>query len=140
MKNILLLSIVALSILGCSKEDDPAPPTCNTVRFMTNNETLTISISGASPYMPNPRDCQDITLRTDNAFITSTSPLFGIEHKTNYHWLCPLGMIKSVYVTPNVGYRLDGWYCNGVPLVDMSVPFMSAPVIVNAVMLPVAAQ
>lgn len=132
---------MSLAILGCgSKDDGPAPSNGDSVRFVTNHTTLSISIGGKAPYLPNPVECQEIILHTDNALITYVSSVMGIENKTDYDMLCPRGMMKSVYVTPNAGYRFDGWYCNGAPLVDMTVPFMSDAVTVNAVMVPVSVQ
>lgn len=137
MKTLLILSIVTLSIVGCGSNDESTQSN-NNVHINANNETLFISIDGVTPNMPSPSNCQKIILKTENALITYSYK--EIVKKTNFSFLFPNGVNTSVFVTPNAGYHFDGWYCNGNPVNDMSIPFMSDPVIVNAVMIPIVVQ
>lgn len=140
MKNILLLSILSLSLIGCGSNDDsPAITDDGKCTFTTNQRSASIQTSGIlNGPPPPPSECQEFIISTDNGYIA-----YKTETAMSYHFYIPKGYTGTFQAYPNPGYTFDGWYKNDTKIDSLSFEYVSGndgAVTIEAKMIPVAVQ
>lgn len=139
MKNILLLSILSLSLIGCGsdKPDSQAITDDGKFTFTTNQRTASVHTSGIlNGPPPPPSECQEFIISTDNGYIA-----YKNETAMSYHFFIPKGYAGTFQAYPNAGYAFEGWYSDGVKIDSLSFPFVAGgSVTVEAKIIPVSVQ
>ncbi len=141
MKNILILSILSLSLIGCGgSSDDPSQTqsVSNDCTFIANEKSASLRLAGLplNGPPPPPSECQEFIIYTNNGYIVNND-----RQQTLYHFFMPQGYTTSFQVYPSNGYIFDGWYCNDNKINILNFPYLAGEtgaVTIEARMIPVA--
>jgi hypothetical protein len=142
MKNILLLTVLSLTLIGCGSNNDSSDTSYDNVNntLTTTAQVASIRCAGqplAGP-PPPPSECQEFTIFAENGTITMNG-----RNQSNFRLLMPKGYSATFNAVPNVGFSFEGWYSNGVKIDGLTFPFVTGEgngVTVEAKMIPVAIQ
>ena len=142
MKNILLLSILSLSILGCgsNNDSDSTQVVSNDCTFIANEKSASIRMAGLplNGPPPPPSECQEFIIFTNNGYIVNKD-----RQQTSYHFFMPQGYTTSFQAYPNTGYAFDGWYSNDNKIDILNFPYLAGEngaITIEAKMIPVSIQ